>query len=214
MNWPTLIIDNFYNDFEAVKKYANKIKYHPSDGHWPGMRSEYISNINPDFFKMTSYKILQALFPHNYYDLMWTARMQFQKIKQEGLGIIHQDDDEFTAIVYISGNKNQGTSLYKPKTFPYDRDSYVQKKFDTYKDVKKIDKEFHKLVDKHNSQFELTTQVNFEPNKLFLFDSNHHHAADSFDNEERCILITFFQEVRFRNGSVIKPHGRECRKWG
>ena len=214
MRWPTLIIDNFFNNFESVVKLSNKLEYYPTDGHWPGLRSGYLSNVNRPFFEMTAYKILQALYPMNYQNLTWTARMQFQKIKQEGLGIIHQDDDEFTAIVYISGNKNQGTSLYKPKAFPYDRDSYVEKKFETYKDIKKINKEFHKLVHKHNSQFELTTRVNFEPNKLFLFDANHQHAADSFDNQERCILITFFEEIRMRDGRNFKTAGRECKKWG
>lgn len=213
MNWPTIVIDNFFNDFNAVKKFSEEVEYFDTDGSFPGKRSKYISDINRDFFIMTSYKILQALYPHNYRNLMWNARMQFQKIQQVGQGIIHRDDDEFTAIVYISGNKDQGTSLYKPKTFPYDRDSYVPKKFEMYRNPEKINKKFHKMVKDHNSQYELSTKVNFEENRFFMFDCLHPHAANNLE-EERCILITFFQEIRMRNGSVLRPHVRECKSWG
>ena len=80
MRWPTIIIDDFFNDFEAVKKLSNELKYYPTDGTWPGLRSGFLSDVNRPFFDLTSYKILQALYPHNYEDLMWSARMHFQRI--------------------------------------------------------------------------------------------------------------------------------------
>ena len=217
MRWPTIIIDDFFNDFEAVKKLSNELKYYPTDGTWPGLRSGFLSDVNRPFFDLTSYKILQALYPHNYEDLMWSARMHFQRIPISGQGYVHQDDDEISAIVYISGSeKAGGTSLYKPKVFPYDRAGYVKEKHEAYKDSTqkgKMKQDLSKSVKQHNDQYEITTTVNFKPNTLFAFDCNHHHSADEFGGD-RCILITFFEEIRRRDGRLFRTAGRECKKWG
>ena len=54
MRWPSIIIDDFFNDFKSVVDLSNNVKYHPSDGAWPGSRSEYLSHVNRPFFEMTS----------------------------------------------------------------------------------------------------------------------------------------------------------------
>jgi hypothetical protein len=217
MRWPSIIIDDFFNDFKSVVDLSNNVKYHPSDGAWPGSRSEYLSHVNRPFFEMTSYKILQALYPMNYQDLMWSARMQFQKIPISGTGFVHQDDDELSVIIYISGsNSAGGTNLYKPKAFPYNRDGYVNEKFKAYKksgNKGQMKKDLSQLVNQHNSQFDCTMKVNFLPNRMFAFDCNQQHAAQEFGGE-RCILIAFFEEIRMRNGSNLKTAVRECKKWG
>ena len=33
--WPSLIIENFYNNFQEVIKLSNKVKYYDNDGTWP-----------------------------------------------------------------------------------------------------------------------------------------------------------------------------------
>ena len=208
--WPSLIIENFYNNFEEVIKLSNKVKYYDNDGTWPGKRSDLLHKVEKSFFDLTTTKIMQALYPNEYVNLTWNARMHFQKISMKGKGFIHQDGDEISCLIYVSGSENVGgTSLYRPKGFIKDRVGYLKESMDAYK----ANKSLTELVEKHNDQFELTTKVAFQPNKLFLFDSNQYHAADEFA-DERCTIVVFFQDIRHQGGATLNSSGRSCRKYG
>tara|TARA_Y100001951_G_scaffold93503_1_gene89158 strand:+ start:441 stop:1088 length:648 start_codon:yes stop_codon:yes gene_type:complete len=215
MKWPTLVIDNFFNNFEVVKKLSEEVEYFPpADGNWPGMRSKLLHDINYPFFEMTCSKMIEALYPMNYENIKFTARMTFQKIPFQGTGFIHQDDDEISSIIFISGKNSGGTSLHEPKTYPYDRDGYVPQKWDAYKNPAKIKtKKFKDVVNKHNSQFDLKTKVVFKPNRALLFDCHEYHQADNFGGE-RVTLITFFQSIKTKDGTTLKSHISECNKRG
>ena len=177
--WPSLIIENFYNNFEEVIKLSNKVKYYDNDGTWPGKRSDLLHKVEKSFFDLTTTKIMQALYPNEYVNLTWNARMHFQKISMKGKGFIR------------------------------DRVGYLKESMDAYK----ANKSLTELVEKHNDQFELTTKVAFQPNKLFLFDSNQYHAADEFA-DERCTIVVFFQDIRHQGGATLNSSGRSCRKYG
>ena len=208
--WPSLIIENFYNNFDEVLKISKEVEYFSNDGTWPGKRSDLLHKINKPFFNLTTTKIIQALFPNEYENLTWSARMHFQKISMKGKGFIHQDGDEISCLIYISGGEGVGgTSLYKPKGIIKDRIGYLKESMNAYKENKSLET----LVEKHNKQFQLTTKVAFEPNKLFLFDSNQYHAADDFVGE-RCTIVVFFQEIRHQGGATLNSSGRSCRKYG
>lgn len=208
--WPSLIVENFYNNFDEVLKISNELKYYDTDGTWPGKRTDLLHKVNKSFFDLTTSKIIQALFPNEYDSLIWSARMHFQKISMKGKGFIHQDGDEISCLIYISGGESVGgTSLYKPKGILKDRNSYLKESMDAYKQNKSLSE----LVENHNNQFELTTKVSFEPNKLFLFDSDQYHAADDFGGE-RCTIVVFFQDIRHKGGATLNTSGRSCRKYG
>tara|TARA_R110000772_G_scaffold151418_1_gene262170 strand:+ start:108 stop:755 length:648 start_codon:yes stop_codon:yes gene_type:complete len=215
MKWPTVVIDNFFNNFEAVKKLSEEVEYFSSEsGTWPGKRSKLLHQINYPFFQMTCVKLIEALYPMNVQNIQFTARMQFQKIPFEGTGVIHQDDDEISSIIFISGNNAGGTSLYEPKTYPYDQDSYVAQKCDTFKNPSKLKlKNLQKTINKHNEQFNLKTKFVFKPNTVLLFDCQEHHKADSFGGE-RITLVTFFQSLNTKDGTPLKSHVSECKKQG
>ena len=58
MGFPTLIIDNFFDDPDKVVEYANTLEFLPSElGEWPGKRSEELWMTNPELFDYTSAKI-------------------------------------------------------------------------------------------------------------------------------------------------------------
>ena len=49
MLFPTIVIDNFFEDPEMVLKYAETFEYRfPEDGQYPGTRSK---NVGPKFFQ-------------------------------------------------------------------------------------------------------------------------------------------------------------------
>jgi hypothetical protein len=119
MIWPTLCVDNFFNNPEEVKKYALSLEYSASDdGTWPGKRSKPLDKINFNFFKFVTTKIIRLLYPMNVEDLGWKAYASFQKIDgnlYSEPGWVHRDMDEFTAIIYLSHHENCGTSIFSPK---------------------------------------------------------------------------------------------------
>ena len=216
MKWPAVVIDNFFNNFKDVEKFADSLKYtHSGNGEWPGYRSEPIHKINYDFFSFTCTKMLQALYPMHYRSIAYNARMFFQTIPFEGSGFIHQDDNEISSIIYIRGGKAGGTSLYEPKQYPFDGHSYVPHKEKFFGQAGKIKdvKNYKKHLKQHNSQFELKLRVNFKPNRLFMFDCNEFHEANSFGGD-RLTLVTFFESIRMEDYTTLRSHVTEAKKWG
>ena len=216
MKWPSIIIDNFFNNFNDVEKFADSLEYtHSGDGNYPGSRSKPIHKVDFNFFSLTCTKMLQALYPMNYMNMMYSARMFFQKISFEGKGFVHQDENEISSIIYIRGNKAGGTSLLEPKKYPYDRNSYIKHKEKHFKKEDSIEdlKSYQKHLKEHNSQFDLKLKVDFKPNRLFMFDCNEFHEADSFGGD-RLTLITFFESIRMTDNSTLRSHVTESKKWG
>ena len=52
MGFPSLIIDNFFEDPDKVVDYANTLEYQQSvGGKWPGKRSDHLNRLNSELFK-------------------------------------------------------------------------------------------------------------------------------------------------------------------
>tara|TARA_R100000322_G_scaffold119215_1_gene77128 strand:+ start:127 stop:777 length:651 start_codon:yes stop_codon:yes gene_type:complete len=216
MRWPAIVIDNFFNNFKDVEKFAHSLEYtHSGNGNYPGYRSKQVHEIDYDFFSFTCTKMLQALYPMNYMDIVYNARMFFQTIPFEGKGFIHQDDNEISSIIYIRGSEAGGTSLFEPKRYPFDRNSYIKHKEKSFEKEGKINnlKNYEKHLKQHNSQFKTKLKVNFKPNRLFMFDCNEFHEADSFGGD-RLTLVTFFESIRMENNTTLRSHVTEAKKWG
>ena len=68
MQWPTLIVDNFFTDPHAVVKLSKTFKYtKASDNKWPGTRSPPVHEIDKDFFLWSTRKIMILLYPMTEY---------------------------------------------------------------------------------------------------------------------------------------------------
>ena len=217
MFFPTTVADNFYSDPYKVLRYANTCEYgYAPDGRWPGKRTKYVHLLNQNLFVHTCTKILSILYPTNYLSLNFQAKQHFQKInlKDYDNGWIHNDgidNNLFTAIIYLSEHDDCGTSLYhlKENTF----EAVVNEELapvDYYLDVKdKKKREEDKRRSKiNNDQYEETIRINSRFNRVIMFDSNHHHAAHDFHlsklkQQERLTLITFFNEIKTRDGERI-----------
>ena len=120
-----IVIDNFFNNFKDVEKFAGSLKYtHSGDGRWPGYRSEPIHKINYDFFFTQNVK---ALYPMNYRSIH-NARMFFQTIPFEGSGFIHQDDNEISSIIYRGGKAGGTAYMNQNNTLLIDTRTYHTRK--------------------------------------------------------------------------------------
>lgn len=214
MIWPTLSVDNFFNDPIKVKKFALSLNYNSDkEGRWPGQRTISTEFIDKEFYLMVIKKIFAILYPMNTTGFRWSASQYFQKISNSFTekGWVHQDlEYEFTAIIYLSEHENCGTSIYMPKKFD-NTIINLDKKFEAYTDINNI-KNKNKYLEENNQRFEKSITVNSKFNRLMIFDGSHYHAAEKFiENniiEDRLTLITFFNDISCDNIKYPIPQMR------
>jgi predicted hydrocarbon binding protein len=201
MIYPTIILDNFFQEPEKIVEFSNKLKYTKDElGTYPGVRSELLHLNHRSFFEKVGKKILKVLYP-SIKQITFNCALSFQKISNEykTKGWVHNDEqDDFTAIVYLSKHKNCGTSIFESKEFSPNFSSL--KKRDMYKNKNFEDN--LKYLDIHNNQFEETINIKSKFNRLIIFDGAQYHAAQKFIedgvNEDRLTLIGFFSNVHFQ----------------
>ena len=202
MHIPVTILDNFFENPDAVREFALAQQYFPSeDGRWPGLRTAPLHTINTKFFNHFCRRVLTLFYDepnpahHSY--------VCFQKVPTGSeKGWIHIDDNIITALVYLNlkSNYSSGTSIYKLKNHvSYLDPDHNLVKIDYYKgkcDAKKS-AESREL---NNSNFDETIKVSNVYNRLLAFDSSMWHAAQDFDtdDEDRITLIAFFDKVNPR----------------
>ena len=203
MIWPTIIVDNFFEDPNKIIEYSKKLTFKKDEqGEWPGERANTVQEI--DFFNWVIYRIVRILYPMNHREISWNCSQNFQKIDgniYRDSGWVHSDDPcEITAIIYLSKHKNCGTSLYTKKNFS-NSTMHSDKKIESYQTLNFDGK--LKYLEENNNLFEKNLTVDSKFNRLLIFDSNQFHGADMFrDNEnkeERFTLITFFNHIHCAN---------------
>ena len=201
MIWPTLIVDNFFDDPHKVINFSKQLKYERAPGHeWPGTRTDHLGKVGKEFFLWSTRKIMMLLFPMNIEQINWKAVQHFQKIPYKTFGKsgwVHLDDkDEFTVIIYLSNHPKSGTGLYKAKQFT-SRPLYGDKKTKFFKDLKNYSST-ETWRKKANAHFEKVVDLRSNFNRLVLFDGHQWHGAENYgtEKEDRLTLITFFKDVR------------------
>jgi len=198
MLFPTIIIDNFFENPEIVLKHAETFDYNFSEsGQYPGTRSK---NVDATFFEFTTKKMMAALYPMNYKSMTWSGIQYFQKIEGKNYpheGWIHKDEFQVTAIVYLSKGLGCGTAICTPKN--HDREiMFVDKKENQYKEkgnTPEKQEELKNYLDKNNRRFEKTIKVDSVFNRLVMFDSSNYHSVIKFGDKERITLITFLSTI-------------------
>ena len=77
MTYPTTIIDNFFDDPDAIVEMAEGMKYYaPDTGNWPGTRTKQLHIENHRFFTYFGQKI-HNLF-HDSCPETWSLQSHFQ----------------------------------------------------------------------------------------------------------------------------------------
>ena len=203
MQWPTLIVDDFFTDPHAVVKLSKTLKYTRSrDSKWPGTRSPPLHEADRDFFLWSTRKIMTLLYPTQIVvddGVRWQAEQHFQCVPYKTYGEegwVHGDGNaEFTVIIYLSNHHESGTCLYEGKHFNI-RPEYKEEKERFYKDLKDR-KRMKKYKDKNNSKFRKKVELFSNFNRLVLFDGSNWHASRNSGKEkdDRLTLITFFSNI-------------------
>jgi len=179
MQWPTLIVDDFFTDPYAVVKLSKTLKYsRPIKGNYPGTRSPPLHEASRDFFLWSTRKIMTLLYPTQIVvddGVRWLAEQHFQRVPYEIYGEegwVHRDETgEITVIIYLSDHRESGTCLYGGKHF--------------------------NVAPENNSKFRKKVELFSNFNRLVLFDGSNWHASRNSgeDKSDRLTLVTFFSSV-------------------
>jgi hypothetical protein len=201
MYFPITIIDNFYENFNEVKKYSLDLEYFKkTKSTMPGTRTKPLSEINPLFFNKCTKKLLSMFYDRKIIsNINFECRTQFEKIYPYGKnyskeGWIHTDDEnKISAILYLNGEYEEGTSFYVNKNLGSPDYSLIKFKEELYGGNNLNVDEYNDCLLKHNSQFKEILRVPLIENRLVVFDSSNFHKSDGLGNENNPRLIqTFF----------------------
>ena len=207
MQWPTLIVDNFFTDPHAIVSLSQKFKYKRDEqNRWPGTRTPSMHEADIDFFRWSTRKIIALLYPAQVMSegaVQWQAKQYFQRVSGNTYGKegwVHGDGpSEFTSIIYLSDHEDSGTCLYKGKQFNA-QPTQLDEKQRFNKDLKNR-KRMEKYKEKNNSKFCKKVELFSNFNRLVLFDGYDWHASRNPENSksDRLTLITFFSNISGEN---------------
>tara|TARA_B100001113_G_scaffold295420_1_gene252628 strand:+ start:274 stop:927 length:654 start_codon:yes stop_codon:yes gene_type:complete len=208
MIYPTMIVDNFFDNPDEVSDYANTLQFNDTE-YIVGKRTDFLHNINRNLYEYTVHKILTILYPYDTIGIKYQADSYFQKssIDSRYDSWIHTDKCEITAMIYLTKGISEGTNLYKRKSewLPTVNNTNGKFKHESFKN-KKFDKEYEDLKLKTNSDFDLTTNIKGLYNRLALFDGSNYHAMEQKNNDDERLIMIFFiydlQGKNLRNGLV------------
>ena len=198
--FPTTCIDGFFTDPEQIIELTKEVNWQPSDGgHWPGVRSQPLHEIDYDVYNWIMNKYLSAFFSEEEkrkYNIGYRSTSMFQRIPANtGEGWIHTDyPDVHTFIIYLTpgADERSGTSLYSKKNIRSSA-QYTSSKQNVYlgKGDDNGDRE------RNNSQFVRNAFFGNVYNRCIGFDSSLWHGVENFDTgqEDRLTLITFFHSI-------------------
>lgn len=211
---PTVIIDDFFENPYAIRKYAESLEYEKdSRGLWPGKRSKNLLEIN---HRLSNHILQKAL--NSYYegrhirDVHYS--MHFQRVENNSnTGWIHRDENVFTFMVYLSKEDNIdcGTSFYELKEdiiLPWYNDEANKYESDLRKKTVEggvyTSEELNFKEEYENNFFNKTLSIKDKFNRFICFDANTYHSANNFSNKtdrERIFLICFVYglETAIRN---------------
>jgi len=201
MYFPITIIDNFYDNFNEIKNYVNGLEFYKKETFtMPGVETKLLNEINPSLFNKCTKKLLSIFYDRRTMRyIQFECRTKFEKIYPYGKnynkqGWIHADDDnKLSAILYLNGEYEEGTSFYVNKNLGSPDFSLIKYKHELYKENNPNIDEYNDCLLKHNSQFQEILKVPLIENRLIVFDSSIFHKSDGLGNENNTRLIqTFF----------------------
>lgn len=211
--YPVTIIENFYENPDAIRKFALAQKYtfcHERQNLeyvYPGSRTKDLFDLDSALHEKICKKMV-SVFHNSEYDYMrWAISTNFQSVTDEYKdGVIHTDTNTiFAAVLYLTPDAplNAGTSLFKPNK-NFDEDKYQRaldendKKFRAGEIV--MDTSYHTMFDE-------IVRVNNVYNTLILYEGQHYHAANQFFGktieDSRLAQVFFINKIDAQKQSVF-----------
>ena len=208
-NFFPVVVDDFFNDPEALVDYGKSLPSKPSStGKWPGKRSKNLWTIDDILHNTIILKILSCYYDVDYITLSWdSSEMTFQEIPRFSenkndiinKGWIHRDDKnwQLAGLIYLTPNidPDSGTSLYNMKSTTFNKEKKQVFKHALFKDGHFDREEYIKNHIKQEEDF--FEKVRFQNifNRLIMYDTCEWHRANSYyngDGEDARFTLSFF----------------------
>lgn len=201
---PTLVVDNFFESPVLWREFALAQEYFKGDrGTWPGIRTKYIQDLDPELYEVFEHKLLSYL-PN----IKGFSKIEatFQIIDGSwGNGWVHDDNPEHdvAGVVFLNPNppKGTGNTVYKQSIDP-NADQFIEMF------IQDMDPDFdHSTLQKYRDQQRayfvpsVVTENRF--NRCIIFDPRQWHSADNFFGttlEDSRLTLVFFCNRIERHG--------------
>jgi len=208
MNYfPASIIDNFFDNPEAVVELAKSIDYHsPKETIYPGVISSDVAHTNYELAQWIISKVMNLFYDLDKVYITWDSETTFQKIKPYdnedqfhilNRGVPHIDVQEtvLAGVIYLNENfcKDAGTSFYQKKL---DNSFYK-----TSKETIDANKKYHggtmvdnyeQIVQDHFNKFEETVRIQPKFNRLVMYSPDTWHSQTTYGKDEERLTLRFF----------------------
>jgi hypothetical protein len=229
MAFPITCIDNFYQNPDEIVKFANSLEFKKTPGIYPGLRTELLSTLNPEFFNNFCTKLFSLFYDYNQGAVDWQVQTVFQKIypffdRNDSIlnsGWIHLDSPNHIAagVVYLNKDTDvkAGTSVYKIKypeyltDGPYDYLNYGDNtpRIDFYQNKKVNIEDYKNKKLQHEELFEKTLEFGNVYNRLVLYDVNYWHKESNFTVntfEPRMTQVFFIESIMAHSFPILRKN--------
>ena len=211
--YPVAIIENFYENPDAIRKFALAQKYtfchevKDIDYVYPGCRTKDLSNLDKALFDKICTKLVSVFHNAENDHMRWLITTSFQSVSAEyDQGVIHTDHNTiFAAVLYLTPNAplNSGTSLFKPnKSFDNDKYQLALNENDARFKAGEI-----AMSTDYHSMFDEIVRVNNVYNTLIIYEGRHFHAANQFFGktlkDSRLAQVFFVNKIDAQKQSVF-----------
>jgi hypothetical protein len=207
MLFPTMCVDNFFDNPKSVRELALSLEYCPEpNGIWPGKRTKPLHEVSPAYNTLFNNKLFSLLYDFSKHNLNWEVDSYFQMIEPYGtnpdinIGWVHKDHNAVLAgVVYLNENPelSSGTSLFtrkflgaEPINGEFKRGFFVSNG--------SLDEILYKQkLEENNNQFEETLTVNNVYNRMICYNGSSYHRANGFTggNEPRLTQVFFVRKL-------------------
>jgi len=210
MLFPTLCVDNFFNNPDKVLPLAKECPMERT-AYRPGLRSPCLSEINSEVYNYVNIKILKLFYPEKHFSYVANTHFQSTSPNENVIdGWVHQDSDfMLTAIVYLN-HCDIGTSIFTRKNefiIPQAAGDIKHDYFRNYKSASESTIETVRQVRQEvNSQYDESISIKGKYNRMMCFDGDSYHTTqDGICNEERLILISFIKDIKIEGSKTTFP---------
>ncbi|CAN1487441.1 hypothetical protein MCEKH45_00095 [Methylophilaceae bacterium] len=203
--YPHTIVENFYDNPDAIRKFALAQEYKFSHEQneivhvYPGCRTRDLSDLDKTLYDKVCTKLISVFHIPDHDHMRWEIRSGFQSVSSKyGKGVIHTDGDTiFAGLLYLTPNAplNAGTSLFK-KNKSFNEKAYKQALDENDKKFRSGDVEM--LTDYH-SMFDEVARFSNMYNSLVIYEGDNFHAANDFFgetlNDSRLTQVFFIKRI-------------------
>lgn len=187
---PTIVTDNFYENPELWREFALDLEFYKGNrGSWPGVRSDFLQNLDSKLFDLFSSKLMYILNQYGYTQFL-ELQTTFQLIDETyGEGWVHDDDPHFTVagLVYLNVDApvGAGTTLYSNQS-DFNGEVYSEIFMNDVLVASDEEREKHtKYRQEQRAHFTPTTTIESVFNRCIIFDPRTWHSANKFFGKEK-----------------------------